>query len=252
MPLRQILPASPVNPTRALLACDVFTTEIAKLRDETAATIGPVVWLEMGLHDHPDELRAAIQSALATLEEEPATETILLAYGLCGNGLLGVRAGRCQLVLPRAHDCISVFLGSPAAHEAVLKAEPGTYFYSPGWIRGRRVPGPDREAYLRACYAPRYPDDPEVVDDLIEADREIFAQHGCAAYVDLTNDSDAESYCQDCARHLGWKYRRLPGDPTLLRDLLTGPWDAARFLVVPPGHAVAQSPGGALRAAATT
>ena len=174
---------------------------------------------------------------------------VLLAYGLCGNGLLGVRAGRCQLVLPRAHDCISIFLGGPAAHEAVLKADPGTYFYSPGWIRDRRVPGPDREAFLRDHYTPRYPDDPDLVDDLIEADRETFAQHGCAAYVDLTHDAAAEAYCQNCARHLGWNYRRLPGDPTLLRDLLNGPWDDDRFLVVPPGQVIALAPDGRLRAA---
>ena len=237
-----------MKPRPAILACDVFTDEIRKLLLETGVAPVRVTWLEMGLHDQPDRLREEIQKCLAELESDPATEAILLAYGLCGNGLLGVAAGRCPLVLPRGHDCISVLLGGPKAHAEVLKENPGTYFYSPGWIRGRRVPGPDREAYLRAHYNARYPDDPERVADLIEADLGTFAHHHCAAYVDLTGDTQAEGYCRDCARHLGWEYRRLPGDPTLLRDLLTGPWDDDRFLVVPPGHQISVQADGALRA----
>lgn len=238
--------------TRALLACDVFMDEIARLTSETGTALEPILWLEMGLHDHPDRLRVEIQKCLATLEADPATETILLGYGLCGNGLLGVRAGRCPLVLPRGHDCISVLLGGPGPHGEILKENPGTYFYSPGWIRGRRVPGPDRETYLRELYTSRYPDDPEVVGDLIEADLGTFAHHNCAAYVDFTDDAKAESYCRDCARHLGWNFRRLQGDPALLRDLLTGPWDDARFLVVPPGHQIAANADGTLRITPST
>lgn len=235
-----------MKPTRALLACDVFTDEIALLRSRTTAPIGPVAWLEMGLHDRPAELRRAVQTALAALESAPEVEVVLLAYGRCGDGLVGLRAGRCPLVLPRAHDCVSVLLGGPAAHEAVLRDDPGVYFYSPGWIRGRRVPGPDRATHLRTLFAARYPDDPDRVADLVAADAETFAAHGCAAYVDLTDDPVAEAYCRECARHLGWRFRRLPGDARLLHDLLVGPWDDTRFLRVPPGHAIAAAADGTL------
>lgn len=233
---------------RALLACDVFLDEIAALRARAGAALGPVVWLGMGLHDHPDRLREQLRKNIAALESDPALETVLLAYGRCGNGLVGLRAGRVPLVLPRGHDCISILLGGPAAHEAVLRSQPGAYFYSPGWIRGRRVPGPDREAWLRAVYEPRFPDDPETVADLVEADREAFAHQNCAAYVDITHDSRAEAYCRDCARHLGWTCLRLPGDPGLLSNLLTGPWDDARFLVVPPGRVISAAADGRLLA----
>lgn len=219
----------------ALLACDVFKDELEAL----GARSSPIRWLEMGLHDQPDVLRGEIQHAIGELETDPAVEAIVLVYGLCGNGLVGVRAGRCPLVLPRAHDCISVMLGGPARHEAFQREHPDTYFYSPGWIRGKRVPGPDREKHLRELYGERYGDDEELIDDLVEVDRETFARHSCAAYVDLTGDARAESYCRECAQHLGWKFRRLEGDPTLLRDLLAGSWDEERFLVVPPGQRIA-------------
>jgi hypothetical protein len=233
----------------ALLACDVFQDEIGQFLTTTGTAVGRLVWLEMGLHDRPDQLRQQIQAVVAELEADPAIDTILLAYGLCGNGLAGVRAGRCSLVLPRAHDCISILLGSPAVHSAILQEEPGSYFYSPGWIRGRRVPGPDREAHLRALYSARHPDDPEMVDELISADQECFAHHGCAAYVDVTHDTRAEAYCRDCAQHLGWAFRRLQGDERLLRELLTGPWPDERYLVVPPHHAITTTNDGTLVAA---
>lgn len=229
----------------SVIACDVFADELRALGVGDAE----VAWLEMGLHDHPESLRAEVARAIADIEERrPETDAILLAYGLCGNGLLGVRAGRVPLVLPRAHDCVSVLLGGADRHAAVLAENPGTYFYSPGWIRGRRVPGPDREAGLRDLYAGRHPDDPELVEDLIEADRETFAHHSRAAYVDLTGDTRAEDYCRECARHLGWEFKRLDGDPAILRDLIAGKHDDDRFLSVPPGHRIALGAGGRLHA----
>lgn len=235
-----------MSSARALLACDVFSEEVAALLGPTPSAVKAVVWLEMGLHDHPDRLRLEIQASLSRIEQDPEIGTVLLGYGLCGRGLAGVRAQRAALVLPRAHDCISILLGGTAAHEAVLREEPGTYFYSPGWIRNRRVPGPDREAYLRSVYEPKYPDDPDMVQDLIDADREAFSHQRRAAYVDLTANAAAEAYCRRCAEHLNWEYRRLKGDASQLQDLLFGPWDDARFLNVPPGQAIALAADGTL------
>jgi len=220
--------------SEAILACDVFREELASLGVEEPR----ITWLEMGLHDQPDRLRKEISDALSELEKNPEVETILMAYGLCGNGLLGVQAGRCPLVLPRAHDCISILLGGVNPHQAILKETPGTYFYSPGWIREKRVPGPDRDAYLKALYGERYGDDEEMIEDLIEADHDTFAHHECAAYVDLTDNREAEGYARTCADCLGWKFRRLQGDPSMLRALLHGPRECERFLTVPPGQKI--------------
>lgn len=223
-----------MSTTYALIACDVFEEELAALGGENPPW-QRIDYLEMGLHDRPDDLRRQIQARIARIEEDAQIDTILLAYGLCGNGLLGIRAGRCPLILPRADDCISILLGGPEPHNKVLQANPGTYFYSPGWVRAKRVPGPDRADYVRELYADRYPDDPEMVEELIEMDAETFTHHNCAAYVDLTENQKAENYCQDCARHLDWEFKRLKGDPVLLRDLLQGDWDESRYLTVPPG-----------------
>lgn len=225
-------------PSYALLACDVFKEELTVFGGENPPWHG-IEYLEMGLHDQPDHLRVEVQAAIARLEADPDVEVILLAYGLCGNGLLGIRAERCTLILPRAHDCISILLGGMEPHSALLKENPGTYFYSPGWVRGKRVPGPDREAHIRDVYGARYPDDEEMVDDLVDADASAFAHHNCAAYVDLTENTEAENYCKGCAKHLGWQFRKLQGDPSMLKNLIQGEWDPARYLTITPGHHIA-------------
>ena len=45
------------------------------------------------------------------------------------------------------------FFGQPHSAPIHLECNSCTYFFSPGWIRGRRVPGPDREDHLRSFYA---------------------------------------------------------------------------------------------------
>lgn len=230
----------------ALLACDVFSEEVSSIAGGSSPWRA-VEWLEMGLHDHPDRLREAIQGKLLELESLAGVERIVLLYGLCGNGLLGIRAGQVALVVPRADDCVAILLGRNERRAALLRQRPSLYFYSPGWIRGKRVPGPDREATLREHYATRFAGDPEMIDELVEADRDAFRHHTTAAYVDITGNKAAETYCANCARHLGWDFERLSGDSTWLRDLLTGEHsDPHRFLTVLPGQSIALDSGGGL------
>ena len=91
-------------------------------------------------------------------------------------------------------------------------------------------------AKMQEAFAPE-------VEALLEMEREAFAHHTCAGYTDfgLPGDDDQRRYAVQCAQSFGWRFEHHPGDPSLLRDLLHGPWDAARFLVVPPGRRVAQA-----------
>lgn len=231
--------------TYAILACDVFSEELCELGGENPPWQA-LHYLEMGLHDRPANLRDAVQREIRALEADPAVETVVLAYGRCGNGLVGVAAQRCPLILPQAHDCVSILLGSAERHAALLKENPATYFYSPGWVRGKRVPGPDRETYLRELYAERYEDDEEMIDELVEADQEAFAHHNCAAYVSVVERPEAEDYCRRCARHLNWEHQTLRGDASFLHDLIGGNWEGSRFLRIAPGQRIGADTEGRL------
>src|SRR3989304_58946 len=112
---------------RKLVVCEVLGHELEScgLRRDS------VIMVEQGLHRRPNGLREELQRII---DGQPAGETIGLAYGLCGNGLLGLRAGQHSLVVPRVDDCIGLLLGSRQVHRQVLQTEPGTYFLSRGWI----------------------------------------------------------------------------------------------------------------------
>jgi hypothetical protein len=226
--------------TIAVIACRVFEAEIAAFT-AGAPHIVRTEFFEMGLHDQPDVLRSRLAEAITCAEAPPEVEAIVLVYGLCGRATVDLAPRRCSLVIPRVHDCIGMFLGGNARHDACLRAEPGTYWYSPGWNRGRRVAGPDREAKLRNEYTRQF--GAGEAEALLEMERAAFAHHSCAGYTDfqLPGDDDQKRYAQACAKSLGWRFDHHPGDPTLLRDLLHGPWDDARFLVVAPGSRIAHS-----------
>lgn len=228
-------------PRFALLACRVFEDEIAA-HMPPGARVGPVRYFEVGLHDHPENLRRELQDAILAFDSDDTIGAVVLAYALCGRGTAGLRAGRHPLVIPRAHDCMTVFMGSKEAYAAHQSQTPDAYYFTPGWMREKRTPGPARLDSLRKEFSEKF--DPDDVEFLIQSERDVWARHGRAVYMDLgTPGSEA---CEACARAdaawLGWQFERLPGDPSLLRDLLAGNWNDARFQVVPPGGRLAHSP----------
>ncbi len=226
-------------PTIALLACSVFEREIAQHSD--GARIAVSRFFEIGLHDRTDVLRATLQAEIDALDERGDIEAVVLAYGLCGGGAKGLCPRRHRLVIPRAHDCITVFMGSREVFAEQQRKCPSCYYYTPGWNRARRVPGPDKLGALRAELSERF--DEDNVDFLIETEREQWVLHDTAVYLDLgTCDAESEAdYARRCADWLGWRFERMRGDPALLRDLLTGRWDAERFQIIEPGARLAMS-----------
>ncbi len=227
-------------PKIALLACSVFEREIALLT-RNAAHIVETRYFEIGLHDRPDVLRTTLQQQLDEVDARNDIEAVVLAYGLCGRGTAGLRPLRHKLVIPRAHDCIAVFMGSKEDYAEHQRRCPTCYYYTPGWNRARRVPGPDKLASLKTELAKKF--DADDVEYLIETEREQWAQHNTATYIDLgTEDAESEAdYARRCADWLGWKFERIHGDAALLRDLLCGKWDDARFQIVVPGSQLGHS-----------
>jgi Protein of unknown function (DUF1638) len=214
-----------------VIACDVLSDEIRAL--------GPsmnVVFMQQGLHNEPDKLRAMLQNAIDTAEREHEPAAIVLVYGLCSRGIEGVCTTHALLVAPRAHDCITLLLGSKERYADYVKQHPGTYWYSTGWNRCHLPPGPARHQHLRDRYAQRF--DPDEVDFLMETEQQWFSTYDRATFVDLglVESSNDEQYTQDCAKWLNWNYDKQQGDPKILRDLLFGPWDEERFAVAKPGE----------------
>lgn len=216
----------------AVIACAVLEAEIKAF----ARDVVRIEWLPQGLHDEPPKLRAELQIALDRVEAETDADTVVLGYGLCCRGTEGVKTKRCRLVIACAHDCITHLLGSKERYAAIVKDNPGTYWYSPGWIKHAPMPGQERYDKLYREYVEKYGEDN--AQFLMDNEQHWFKTYNQAAFVDLGAGDVAKelAYTRQCAKWLGWGCEHHHGDPALLKALLTGPWDAARFVVLNPGQ----------------
>lgn len=221
----------------AVIACGVLEPEV-KLFTKDASQIGEMIFLPMGLHETPAILRQELQKAIDQAEANSEISHIVLVYGLCGGGVENLRHNRCPLVIARAHDCVTLFLGDKEKYAAYQTEHPGNYWYNPGWIRGRASPGPEREEFLRGQYGEKYDEDD--IEYLLEMDRSSLGHYDRATYVGLeVGEPEKEAdYTKACAACQGWGFNRIPGDPALLKALLAGDWDEQRFLIVPPHHVI--------------
>jgi len=221
----------------AVIACAVMETEVEHLIRDRPHVVA-YHKLEQGLHNEPERLREALQRRIDQVEAETNAEAIVLVYGLCSRGVEGVRTTRCRLVVPRAHDCITLLLGSRQRYARYVAEHPGTYWYSPGWNRHHLPPGPQRYHTLREQYVAKFGEDN--ADFLMESEQHWFSTYERATYVHLTiGDSEKDrQHTRDCAQWLGWSYDEQAGDPALLEALLHGPWPDEDFLVLEPGHSL--------------
>ena len=221
----------------AVVYCAVLEDEI-----ETFAKGNPnLVHLEklpQGLHNEPNNLRIKLQAVVDRIEAEfPEVETIVAGYGLCSRGTEGVSTKRCRFVIPRAHDCITLLLGSKERYAEYVREHPGTYWYSPGWNRHHIPPGKERYDTLRAQYVEKFGE--EDADYLMEEEQHWFSTYDRATFVDLRvlpSDQD-QTFTQNCATWLGWNYDRQVGNPALIQALLSGDWNDDQFVILNPGQA---------------
>jgi len=225
-------------PRTAIILCRVLELEIEHFA-ENAEHIVQIVRLEQGLHNEPNKLRDELQRAVDAIEQGTDAEAIVFGYGLCSRGTEGVRARRCQLVIPRAHDCITLLLGDKGRYSQYVAEHPGTYWYSPGWIQHHLPPGPQRQEAMYREYCEKYGEDNATF--LMETERQWHANYNRATYVDVDGigrtPEDIE-YTQQCAHWLGWEFDRQRGDPQLLRQLVLGPWSPEHFVIVRPGQSI--------------
>jgi hypothetical protein len=206
--------------------------------------------LRYGLHNNPTDLRGRLQ---ARIDAAAGTgyDAVLLGYGLCGKATAGLTAREVPLVIPRAHDCITLFLGNRDRYMDQFENKPGTYWYAQDYIE-RHDPGqgalslgadvgPSSDADATyAEYVAKYGKDN--ADYLMEVMGAWQQHYQRAAYVDLGigDGHNVETQAQEEAGRRGWQFEKIAGDIVLIRRLLNGDW-ADDFLVLAPGESTAMS-----------
>jgi hypothetical protein len=229
------------------LTCEVLSRAVY-LAAARSPNVVDVRLNQRGLHDSPPDLRSLLQ---AQLDEVLAPyEAVVLAYGLCGAALAGLRAAHIPVVMPRAHDCITLFLGSRSRYATEAAAHPGTFWYVQDYLE--RTPdgsafagvGASSDAGARAAhaeYVERYgQDNADYLMEILGAWREHYDR---AAFVDFGAgpSAAAEELAREQATARGWTFSRIAGELSLVRRLIDGDWDPADFLVLQPGESIAMS-----------
>lgn len=225
-----------------LIACEIMFREFCSCAAQSHNIID-ITFMPKGLHDLGEAKMTSLLQAAIDEVDVSRYEAILLGYGLCNNGTRGLRADL-PLVVPRAHDCITLLLGSKDRYAAYFWEHPGTLYQSPGWMeRGAHAnDNPDsvtsqlgmNQTYDQ--YLAKY--GKENARYLMEMLGNWVRHYTRMAYID-TGVGDLAEYKQetatDAARR-GWEYEEIQGSTALLRQLLDGPWEDDKFLIIPAGR----------------
>ena len=229
-----------------LIACEILYREACKLAAESPFQID-VVFNRKGLHDlETADMLSRLQAAVDAADAERRYEAILLGYARCNDGVAGLTARSIPLVIPKAHDCITLFFGGRSAYQGYFDAHPGTYFHTTGW-RERNCADVDGTPGVMARLGLDLTDD-QLVARYGQENAEMIRQtlgdglrhydRICYLRMGVTDErAFIESSRQEAADR-GWSFDLRLGDWTLLRKLFNGPWDAD-FVIVPPGGRLA-------------
>ncbi|MGO8745785.1 MAG: DUF1638 domain-containing protein [Thermoguttaceae bacterium] len=232
-----------------LIACEIFYRELCAAVARSVHQVD-IEFLPKGLHDIGQAgMSHRLQEVLSGVDAS-VYDTVLFGYALCSNGLVGLTAGRVPLVIPRAHDCITLFLGSKERYLEYFQSHPGVYFKTTGWIeRGDNTHQDNPQSIAHKSGMTQTYEDlvakygEDNAKYLYEQLCEMTRNYSGAAFIEMGVEPDDrfERRAREQAAEKGWKFEKLKGDMRLIQTLVDGPWDDDRFLVVPPGGRVAAS-----------
>jgi hypothetical protein len=224
-----------------LIGCEVLYRELCAAVARSLNQVD-LEFLPKGLHDLGGAAMASRLQQAVDRAEGAGYEAVLLGYARCGNGVDGLVARSVPLVIPRAHDCITLFLGSTERYLAYFHSHPGVYFKTSGWIeRGHNLDPQTSLAYEHLVE--RYGE-----EDARYLRQELTRHYRQLTFIEMGLEPDRrfEEQTRQEAASRGWEFEKVRGEMGLIQRLVDGPWNEREFLVVPPGWRVVMRSGDAI------
>ena len=208
-----------------LIACEMLRDEVELAMARTGIEY-PTIWLDKGLHDTPEKLRASLQDKIDQLDKY---DTILLAMALCGGALDGISCGHARLAVPKFDDCIRIILSlEPGMRNA---ADARSLYYTRQWLDSAGHLTRQQEQYLEKYGEKKT----KKIMRLMLANYKSCRMVDTGAY-DMAQWEDRARADADA---LGLEYGTQHGSVRVLEKLLRQEFDE-EFLVVEPGEALTQ------------
>ncbi len=199
--------------------------ELEKSIAETGASTD-IVWMEKGLHDRPEHLRRDLQAEIDAHQEY---DVIVLAYGLCGNAVLGLVSPKARLVIPKFDDCIRMLRS--VTQGGAPEVDCHCLYFTRGWI--------DSDKFIldeMRRYEDKYGDKKGA-----RIIKSMLGNYKGVRLVD-TGAYDAHEYTdalRENARYFDLDFEVVPGTRRVLKKLAAGTFDAD-FCIIESGQPVTQ------------
>ena len=227
-----------------IISCEILFREVCFCASKSKHIID-VAFQKKGLHDIGEaEMSKELQKVINQVDYDKYS-AILLCYGLCNNGVRNLHAP-IPMVIPRAHDCITLLLGSKEKYSEYFANNIGTFFHSSGWLERDMHPnetdgsitqklGIDK-SYIN--YVEEYGEENAeyimsiVGNWLVNYKKVAFINNGIG---DIKGNREKSI---EFAKNKNWDYEEVEGDINLIERLVNGEWDESDFLIIPPNHKI--------------
>jgi hypothetical protein len=216
------------------IACQVFQSLLEKHLTEDL--VKRITFMDYGLHRVPKNLTWTIQDAIDSIKKP---SLVVLGYGLCGNGLAGIKSGKHTILVPRADDCIAILLGSHKAYMQEFENTPGTYYLTKGWLESGSNPLQEYQEYVE-----KYGQESAtwIMDQQYQHyERLVLVAHNQA---DMDKYRPQAEEVADFCQRWNMSYEEILGSEEYVRRLVEVAANLDKndddFLVIPPGGEIRQ------------
>lgn len=232
-----------------VIACAVLSIDLR----HTAKKLGLDIeykFFEAGLHNNPKLLQEKLQTAIDDISENKLCERIVVGYGVCGKGTIGIRSRKVPLTIPKVHDCIALFLGGDKQYKNEFKRYPGTYYLSAGWCEEKTQPETqrnqwtyfgDQKLYFKDLVKNHGEETAKQTFDFLNSWQKNYQR---AVYIETGAkiSSKYEQFAKDMAAEHDWQYKKIKGSQALIKKMLTTKDSTSDILFVPPENIINFNP----------
>ncbi len=230
-----------------LICCDVMFREMCSACLASPHKID-VEFLPKGLHDLPTaQMNSKLQTLIDSVDENQY-DAILLGYALCNNGLAGITARKTKIIIPRAHDCITLFFGSRKRYQKYFDENLGTFFRTSGWIERDELHGELKQQSIGHTTGMDMTYE-QLVEEYGEDNADFLYETLCQTlknYEKITfiKMGIEPPYFLEQAKaeavERNYKFEEVDGDMTIINRLVNGNWDDD-FLIIESGKTIKPS-----------